>query len=214
MPGAYQTPPHPLLCQTGKRNYNPPPLRVTGRWDVRGVVVCSSHFVSAASSFSCSSSAPTWGPSHGKQSSMTFFKFTQTAPVWVPSTECRPSGTGCSPWIPTSKLAPVWTSLLFHRSCQEIAPSWAFHGITDSLQCIHLRWQGVLHGLQKDLCSTLELHGLQGHTLPHCGPWAARESLLQCLLVPPCPPSLLTWVSVGLFLPQVLLVVVMMPFKI
>ena len=34
---------------------------------------------------------------------------------------------------------------------------------------IHLLRCGVLHGLQVDICSTMDLHGLQGHNLPHHG---------------------------------------------
>ena len=34
---------------------------------------------------------------------------------------------------------------------------------------IHLLCHGVLHGLQLEICSTMGLHGLQGHSLPHHG---------------------------------------------
>ncbi|KAK4818263.1 hypothetical protein QYF61_009968 [Mycteria americana] len=34
---------------------------------------------------------------------------------------------------------------------------------------IHLLQHGVLHGLQVDICSTVDLHGLQGDSLPHHG---------------------------------------------
>ena len=34
---------------------------------------------------------------------------------------------------------------------------------------IHLLQRGVLHGLQVDICSTVDLHGLQGDSLPHHG---------------------------------------------
>ncbi|KAK4826053.1 hypothetical protein QYF61_004168 [Mycteria americana] len=34
---------------------------------------------------------------------------------------------------------------------------------------IHLLWCGVLHGLQVEICSTVNLHGLQGDSLPHHG---------------------------------------------
>ncbi|KAK4807205.1 hypothetical protein QYF61_024325 [Mycteria americana] len=37
------------------------------------------------------------------------------------------------------------------------------------LSGIHLLWHGVLHGLQVDICSTVNLHGLQGDNLPHHG---------------------------------------------
>jgi len=34
---------------------------------------------------------------------------------------------------------------------------------------IHLVWCGVLHGLQVDICSIVDLHGLEGDSLPHHG---------------------------------------------
>jgi len=34
---------------------------------------------------------------------------------------------------------------------------------------IHLLWRGVLHELQVEICSTMDLHGLQGHSLHHQG---------------------------------------------
>jgi len=34
---------------------------------------------------------------------------------------------------------------------------------------IHLLWRGVFHGLQVEICSTVDLHGLQGHSLTHHG---------------------------------------------
>ncbi|KAK4821752.1 hypothetical protein QYF61_000813 [Mycteria americana] len=58
---------------------------------------------------------------------------------------------------------------MVYRFCQEPAPAWASHGVTASFRCIHLLWCGVLHGLQVDICSTMDLHGLQGDSLPHHG---------------------------------------------
>ncbi|KAK4832092.1 hypothetical protein QYF61_020707 [Mycteria americana] len=46
------------------------------------------------------------------------------------------------------------------------------HGISTGSQPpsgTHLLQHGVLHGLQVDICSTMDLHGLQGDTLPHHG---------------------------------------------
>ncbi|KAK4827475.1 hypothetical protein QYF61_018711, partial [Mycteria americana] len=54
-------------------------------------------------------------------------------------------------------------------SCQEPAPAWASHGATASFGHTHLLQHGVLHGLQVDICSTVDLHGLQGDSLPHHG---------------------------------------------
>jgi len=66
----------------------------------------------------------------------------------------------------------LWRGLLSsqgHRSWQDPAPVWASHGVTGSFGCIHLPRRGVLTGLQVDICSTMDLHGLQGHCLPHHG---------------------------------------------
>ncbi|KAK4832299.1 hypothetical protein QYF61_021698 [Mycteria americana] len=114
-----------------------------------------------------------WGPSHGRQSSTNFSNMSpshrlqfftncssmgpfygvqeQTAPAWVPRGVTSPA----------SKPAP--------GSCQEPAPAWAVHGVTASFGCIHLLQCGVLHKLQVDICSTMDLHGLERDSLPHHG---------------------------------------------
>ena len=84
------------------------------------------------------------------------------------------SGTGCPsvspPWghKPCQQTCSGVGSSL-HRSCWEPAPVWALHGITGSSGHIHLLQRGVLHGLQVDICSTVDLHGLQGNNLPRHG---------------------------------------------
>jgi len=81
------------------------------------------------------------------------------AAAWVPSTGCSPSGTDSS-----STGFPQG-----HRSCQEPVPVQALHGVTASFgHTADLSW-GPFHRLQVDLCSTVDLHGLQGHSLPHRG---------------------------------------------
>jgi len=76
-----------------------------------------------------------------------------------------PQGTVCQ-----EQTTPAWVPQKVHRSCQEPAPAWAPHRVTASFRCIHLLQCGVLHGLlQVDICSTVDLHGLQGHSLPHHG---------------------------------------------
>jgi len=139
----------------------------------RGLAVSLSHVLSAAPSSSLSSPASVWGPTHGRQSSINFSNagpshrlqfFTncssmgpfhvsfprglvlqeQTAAVWVPH-----EVTG-----PARKPALVWASL---------------HGVTASFWSMHLLQCGVLHGLQVDICSTMDLQGLQGDSLPHHG---------------------------------------------
>jgi len=49
------------------------------------------------------------------------------------------------------------------------APAWALRGVTASFGCIPLLWHGVLPGLQVEICCTMDLHGLQGHSLPRHG---------------------------------------------
>ena len=70
------------------------------------------------------------------------------------------------------------------------------HGVTAFFEPRHLLPRGVLHGLQGNLCSTVNLHGLQGDSLPsHHG---LQGNL--CSGAPPPSPSSLTSVSAWLFL--------------
>ncbi|KAK4825359.1 hypothetical protein QYF61_026878 [Mycteria americana] len=113
--------------------------------------------------------SPTWVLPTGCSSS-------PTAPAWVPFMGCSPSGTDCS------SVGPPWG----HKSCQQTCSSMgsSLHGsrgpARSLLQCglptgsqppsgIHLLWRGVLHGLQVDICSTMDLHRLQEDSLPHQG---------------------------------------------
>jgi len=56
-----------------------------------------------------------------------------------------------------------------HKSWQEPAPVWAPHGVTASFRHPSALAWGPFHGLQVDICSTVDLHGLQGDSLPHHG---------------------------------------------
>jgi len=102
--------------------------------------------------------------------------------------------------------ANLWCGLLSPQVCrswQESAPARAPHGVTASFRHPPALVQGPFHGLQVDICSTVDLHGLQGNKLPHHGlssRTAREDSLLRCLkhLLP--PPSSLTLVSAELFL--------------
>jgi len=100
----------------------------------------------------------------------------RTAPAQVLSTGCSPSGMDCS------SVGPLWghrscqrtcssVGLLSagHSSCQESAPVWALHGLQLPSGLISLLWRGVLHRLQVDICSTMDLCGLQGNNLHHHG---------------------------------------------
>ncbi|XP_049649848.1 uncharacterized protein LOC126035355 [Accipiter gentilis] len=111
---------------------------------------------------------PTWAIPTGCSSS-------RTAPAWVPSTVCSPSGAHCSSAGPPrahkscQKTCSVGSSL--HRSAGP-ARNLLQRGVPTGSQPplgTHLLRRGVLHGLQVDICSTVDLPGLQGDSLPHHG---------------------------------------------
>ncbi|XP_049649849.1 uncharacterized protein LOC126035356 [Accipiter gentilis] len=111
---------------------------------------------------------PTWAIPTGCSSS-------RTAPAWVHSTVCSPSGAHCSSAGPPrghkscQKTCSMGSSL--HRSAGP-ARSLLQCGVPTGSQPpsgTHLLRRGVLHGLQVDICSIVDLHGLQGDSLPHQG---------------------------------------------
>jgi len=114
-----------------------------------GVAVSSQHFISAAPSSSHSSLASVWGPTHGVLQHRLLQHRSlprgavlqeQTAPVWVPHRVLSANLLQCG-----------LLSAQVHSSCQDPAPARA------------------LHGLQLDLCSAVDLHGLQGIDLRYHG---------------------------------------------
>ncbi|NWQ85945.1 CSMD3 protein, partial [Burhinus bistriatus] len=54
-----------------------------------------------------------------------------------------------------------------HRSCKEPSPVWAFHRVTVSFRAHPPSLMWDLPWV--DICSTVDLHGLQGDNLYHCG---------------------------------------------
>ena len=66
---------------------------------------------------------------------------------------------------------------------------------------IHVFWHGILHRLQMDLCSTLDLHGLQGHG---CLTMGCRGISALAPAVPPPSHSSLIWVFAEMLLTHVL----------
>jgi len=177
-----------------------------------GVTVSSSHIVSAAPSSSgaglltlCSCSSTTWDTVLHEL----FTSSSQIAPAWVASTGCSPSGTGCSSVGPPRGHKPC------QQTCSSVGSS--LHGSTgpgrsllqhglptgsQSPSGIHLLRCGVLHRLQMEICSTVDLHGPQGHSLPHHGLLHGLQGKISALVsgaFPP-PPCSLTLVSVELFL--------------
>jgi len=67
---------------------------------------------------------------------------------------------------------------------------------------IHLLWCGVLHALQVEICSSVDLHGLQGDHLPHHGLLhrLQRKNTCSGAWRTSLPPSSVTLVSAELFL--------------
>jgi len=129
--------------------------------------------------------SPTWLLPMGCSSS-------QTAPMLIPSKGCSSAGTGCSIMGPP----------LGHKPCQQtcssvgcslctgpqvLGRSLLQHWLPTGSQPpsgIHLFRCGVFHGLQVDICSTTDLHGLQRDILPHHGlhhGLQGKKSLLRCL---------------------------------
>jgi len=84
----------------------------------------------------------------------------QAAPAWVP--------TGSQALL-ADLLKHGLLSLWVRRSWQEPAPAWAPHGVTASFRHPPAPAWGPFHRLQVEICSTMDLHGLQGDSLPHHG---------------------------------------------
>ena len=150
----------------------------------------SLHIVSAAPSCSggdSSHSAPaqTWRPSHRRQFSTNFASmgasrelqffmdcYTVGPSRWVQFFRNRLLQCGSPAWsqvLPANLLRHGLVSPWLHRSWQEPAPARASHRVTASFGCIHLLQCGVLQGLHVDICSTIDIHELQGDSLPHHG---------------------------------------------
>jgi len=84
----------------------------------------------------------------------------QAAPAWV--------STG-SPALPTNLLQRGLLSPQVCRSWQKPPLARAPHGVTVSFRHPRAPAWGRFHGLQVEICSTVDLHGLQGNSLPHHG---------------------------------------------
>jgi len=84
----------------------------------------------------------------------------EAAPAWVPHGVTSPSSKPTSVWAPLSTGPQV----LAGACCSVVSP-WG-HSL---LQASPPPAWGPFHGLQVGICSTVDLHGLQGHSLPHHG---------------------------------------------
>jgi len=156
-------------------------------------MVSSSHIVYAIPSssgrrlltlFPCSA----WDPSHGRQASTNFFSMSPSHSLQF-FTNCSSVG----PSHGVQFLSPVGSQVLPANLLQ--CGLLFLHGSTGPVRSLlqrrlpmgsqpppgtHLLWGQVVHGLQVDICSTIDLHGLQGGqpALPWSSPRAAGESLL------------------------------------
>ena len=162
-----------------------PAVQGDGEWGLRSVDHTLSlplHPLQGQHS-SHSSPAPARSPSHRRQSSTNFSngvlpmgcRSSQTAPAWVPSTACSPSGADCSSVGPPrghkscQKTCSVGSSLHGSTGPARNLLQWGLPTGSQPPSGIHLFRHGVLHGLQVDICSTVDLHELQGDSLPHHG---------------------------------------------
>ena len=66
-------------------------------------------------------------------------------------------------WVHESELR--WGSWAMIRGCGWMSQV----RLARIIKFCWLLWRGVLHGLQVDICSIMDLHGLQGDSLPHHG---------------------------------------------
>jgi len=84
----------------------------------------------------------------------------QATPAWVPHGVTNPA----------RKPAPVWAPLstgpqVLAGACSSVGSPWD-HSFLQASTCSGV---GSLPRVQVDICSTLDLHGLQGDSLPHHG---------------------------------------------
>jgi len=149
-----------------------------------GVEVSSSHIGSAAPSSSHSAPAPAWAASHGRPFSMNLFS--------VSSSHGLQLFTNCPSMGPSHGVQSFRNRLLqlgsprgdkpCQQTCSGVGSSLHMSaGLRRSLlqrrlptgsqlpSRIPLLRRGFLHGLQVETCSTMDLLGLQHHSLPHHG---------------------------------------------
>jgi len=91
----------------------------------------------------------------------------------------RESPTG-SQALPANLLRCGLLSPWVRRSCQEPAAAQAPHGITTCFRHPPALVWCPFQGLQVEICSTVDLHGLQGLSLPHHGLHHGLEGKTLC----------------------------------
>jgi len=163
-------PPLPSSWAQLYSDFSLPPLSERHRGQGMWAVISSSHVVTAAPSSSHSSLAPVWGSSHGRQFFMNCSSLGPSHGVQSFRNRLlqRESPTG-SQALPANLLGVGLLSPQVRRSWQEPAPAQAPHGVTASFRHPPALVWGPFHGLQVDICSAVDLHGLQGDSLPYRG---------------------------------------------
>ena len=117
-----------------------------------------------------------------------------------------------SPVLPANLLQHGLLSPWIHRSWKELDPVRVSHGITASFRDPLAPARGP-PWWQVDICSTMDLHGLQGDSFPHhCLLHGCRGMSDPAPGAPPPPPSSLTLLSAELFLSDILTLLSQLPF--
>jgi len=136
-----------------------------------------------------------------------------TAPAWELPTGCSPSRIGCSSVGPPQGHKPCQQTCSgvgsFPHRATGPARSLLQRGLSMGSQPplgIHLLQHEVLRGMHVDICSTVDIHGLQGATcLTMVFPMGCRAKIsAPAPGAPPPPPSSLTLVPAELFLSHIL----------
>jgi len=136
-----------------------------------GVTVSSSHLVSAAPS-SSGGGLLTLCPCSSVRSlswETVLHKLPQLSPTGCSFSQLPQRGSLPRGAVLQEQAALVWVPHGVTSPASKPAPAWAPHGVTTSFRHPPAPAWGPFHGLQVDICSTVDLHGLQGYSLPHHG---------------------------------------------
>lgn len=151
---------------------------------------------------SYSSSYPVGNPSVRRQSSTILSSVNPFHKLWLTSPAVLHGVIN-----PASKPDSAWIHVFLHdhRSCREPESSVGFTQDCSFL-LVHLHPSQVLHRLQMNLCSTMDLHRLKGHScLTTVCTMGCREISAPLPGAPDPPPSPATLVSARLFLSHILI---------
>jgi len=138
-----------------------------------GVAVSSSHVVSAAPSSSGGGLLTLFPNSSMKSLSRdtVLHELLQCESFpWAAALHDLPQR-GSLPWgaVLQEQAVPAWVPPGVISPASKPAPARAPHGVTASFRHPPTPAWGPFHGLQVEICSTMDLHGLQADNLPHHG---------------------------------------------